>query len=390
MPVSITSQPMHATVKSRFPVRGPSLSILLSSIRDGLFVLDGEGRVTTMNRAAERLLGVRADAAVGSPAWEVIRHPELLACCMNFRAASNNDPYEFELFDERFGESRLIQLRMTALPQSGHVPGGMIAVLADVTREREVDRLKSEFISIAAHELRTPLTVILGYAELLREAEETGSFSTEERQQFIGQIMDKGESLTRIINTFLDLDLIEKRRPFHLEKTPSEIGEIIESALEPYRREAYLHRIEMTISPACPPIDVDRARMAQVMESLLSNAVKFSPSGGAIRIEVDVFGEEVEISVQDEGVGMSATEAGRMFDRFYRADNSATAVGGLGLGLSLARAIVEAHGGRIWVESAPRKGTKVFFTLPRNPISQVAGMRERMAMANTDADVDRQ
>ena len=343
------------------------LSVTLRSVTDGLVALDGEGRITLMNPSAERLLHTSAAEAVGEHARKVIRDAELLSrCVMLPTSEANTDSLELAMFDWHRQENRVIQARIATLPKTEGQRGGVIVTFFDVTRDREVERLKSEFVMTAAHELRTPLTAVLGYAELLEEGAKTGLFTASQRLEFISQILEKGDVLIQIIDDLLDLGRIEGGRPLLLEKSVCEVARLIEGAIDHYRRETRLHCFKMKLTPPDLQVKVDKTRISQVLDNLLTNAIKYSPAGGTILVEGQAVADEIWISVTDEGIGMTEEQTERVFEKFYRADVSTTAVRGLGLGLCVAKGIVEAHGGRIWVKSAPQRGTTVVFTLPHD------------------------
>lgn len=237
-----------------------------------------------------------------------------------------------------------------------------IVILSDVTRERELDQLKSEFIATAAHELRTPLTSIMGFTELLLNDKD---LDQSRRDELLGIVYQKTEVLENIVNDLLDLGRVESGRVIHLEKKPEDICALIASAVEAYRQEFRNRRFDFDWPEVgSGKILVDAGKIGQVMENLLSNAVKFSPGGGVINVSGSAFDREVTIAVRDEGIGMNPQQVARVFDKFYRVDGSHTAVPGLGLGMAIAKGIVEAHGGRIQVESKKGAGTTVTFTLP--------------------------
>jgi len=343
------------------------LSVTLQSVTDGLVALDGEGRITLINPAAERLLHTTAGEAGGEHARNVIHDAKLLSRCLNLLTnEAGTDTLEMAMFDGQRQENRMIQVRLAALPKTEGKRGGVIATFFDVTRDREVERMKSEFVMTAAHELRTPLTAILGYAELLEEGAKTGLFTGSQRLEFISQILEKGDVLIQIIDDLLDLGRIEGGRPLLLEKSVCEVARLIEGAIDHYRRETRRHCFKMKLTPPDLQVAVDKTRISQVLDNLLTNAIKYSPAGGTILVEGQAVADEIRISVTDEGIGMTREQAERVFEKFYRADASTTAVRGLGLGLCVAKGIVEAHGGQIWVNSAPRQGTTVVFTLPHD------------------------
>jgi len=237
-----------------------------------------------------------------------------------------------------------------------------IVVFNDITREREIDRLKSEFISTAAHELRTPLASVKGFAELLLEEK---SFDEAQRDEFLGIIYEKSEVLEHIIDDLLDISRVESGRMIHIEKKPCDLRAQIASSVHAYQREFRQRRIELDWPDQGPEkIPFDPYKIEQVMENLLSNAVKFSPPDRPIRVSGRFTEQEVTISVKDEGIGIAPKDLLRIFDKFYRADSSDTAVPGMGLGMGIAKGIVEAHGGRMEVQSTPGQGTTVSFSLP--------------------------
>ena len=261
-------------------------------------------------------------------------------------------------------ETRMIQARTSPVRGSDGAGAGTVTLLRDVTREQMVDRMKNEFISIAAHELRTPLTAVLGYAELLADEPIRGPFSPAQKQEFIGQILNRAEALERIINDLLDVGRIETGRPVIVEKVDCDLTELIRKAVAPYRVESRKHAFVLNL-PAQPLVTaLDPGKIGQVLDNLLSNAVKYSPAGGTIHIDCLTPTAGISVSIADEGIGMTPEQMEHMFDKFYRADASNTAVGGLGLGMGIAKGIVEAHGGRIYVESRLGQGSRVTFELP--------------------------
>lgn len=236
-----------------------------------------------------------------------------------------------------------------------------IMVLNDVSRERELDRMKSEFIATAAHELRTPLTSVRGFAELLLQEND---FDEAEKHEYLTIVYEKTEVLERIIDDLQDLSRVASGRMIHLEMRPCSIRDLVLSAVDSYRKEFPNRHFDLGWPDNEPGETVaDPEKISQVLDNLLSNAVKFSPAESTVWVDGTVTYGELRISVQDEGSGMGQDQVGRAFDKFYRADSSDTAPAGLGLGLAIAKGIIQAHGSAIWVESKPGKGTRVSFTL---------------------------
>lgn len=236
----------------------------------------------------------------------------------------------------------------------------------EVERQKalQFDRMKSEFISTAAHELFTPLATIKGYVELLMSEEYQARLPEEERKAFLSIILDKSDALERIIDDMLELSRSENGQLLSMSVERDDIVPLVADITDSYRHRFPSHRFELALPGGLPPLPFDRIRISQVLGNLLSNAVKYSAVGSAVSVSGQVREKELLFQVQDEGIGMSDEQVQRVFDKFYRADTSDTAKGGLGLGMTIARAIVEGHGGAIWVASTPGRGTTVSFTLP--------------------------
>ncbi len=227
------------------------------------------------------------------------------------------------------------------------------------------DQLKSEFISIAAHELNTPLATILGYVELMRHTKESGPIPVEKSEEYLEMIDDKAEAMSRIINDLLDISQIEGGHNLSLDKQPKPICKLLTNVLENFKQNSPNHQFSLQFDDGIPEIlTIDAGRIVQILENLLSNAVKYSPAGGTVELLATAKGEQLKLVVIDHGIGMSSEQLNRIFEKFYRADNSNTSIQGLGLGMSIVREIVEAHGGQIRVDSAPTSGTKVTLLIP--------------------------
>ncbi|MCC7451936.1 MAG: PAS domain S-box protein [Anaerolineae bacterium] len=246
-------------------------------------------------------------------------------------------------------------------------PEGIIFASRDITRRKqaerelkELNRLKTEFLSTAAHELRTPLTSIRGFSEILL----TRQLDDPRKQRYLSLINEQSTHLGTIIDDLLDVSRLEAKRNLALTLEPIYLPDLINHVVAPFAESSGEHRIQIEGFEVCPPLNGDPFRLAQVVKNLLSNAVKYSPSGSLIQIQARVLPECVEISVQDQGVGMTAEQQAHLFEKFYRADASNTAISGTGLGLAISKLIVELHGGKIWAESQYGVGTTFYFTLP--------------------------
>ena len=249
----------------------------------------------------------------------------------------------------------------------------ILLVIRDITTEKaaeqaliEMDQIKSEFISTAAHELNTPLSTMMGYTEFLRNPEEFGHFTDEQKNDFISEIYDNGEALSRIITDLLDIGRIERGDPIPLVLQENDFMEVLSKKVKSFMTHNSSHNFHLDLPSDSikPVLMIDRHRINQVLENLLSNAVKYSPEGNEITINGRERKGGWEVRIEDQGIGMNAEQLSRIFDKFYRADTSNTAVSGLGLGMSVVKRVIEAHGGSIRIKSVEGQGTTVIFNLP--------------------------
>ena len=251
-----------------------------------------------------------------------------------------------------------------ALRQRGFARELEDKVAAATERLREIDRAKSEFLSVVSHELRTPLTALQGFSELLL----TRAVPPARAERFLRHLHTEARRLGRIVGELLDLSRIESGRAQALRREAVALDELIEANVELFAAEHARHRFEWTPGPQPARITGDRDALDRVLKNLMSNAVKYSPRGGAVRISAgpapDAVGM-VEVAVEDEGIGIPADALPRIWDKYVRVASPETASArGLGLGLSLVRSLVEAHGGRVDVESRPGHGSRFRVVLP--------------------------
>lgn len=332
---------------------------IIRSIAEGLIVTDADRRLALMNRAAEELLGVRGRAVLGLPIKQVLADAGSDAQALE--QLEKGEKFDLEVSSESSRHLRTIQVsRSDILDREGR-DTGLVIVLQDVTRAREIERMKSEFVSIAAHELRSPLTSIIGFTELLLGNPDR---DPDGQQDLLETIKRQALALAEIINTLLDISRIESGQDIHLKKEKATVADIFSLTAPFIRINAEKIRFQVTPAEESTVLFVDREKIRQVLENLLTNAVKYSPGGGTIRLGGKPVDGNYLFSVADQGIGMTAEQVERVFDKFYRADTSDTAVGGIGLGMNIVRSIIEAHGGKIWVESHVGLGTTVRFTLP--------------------------
>jgi signal transduction histidine kinase len=242
-------------------------------------------------------------------------------------------------------------------------PGGEIVrleIAIDITDRKDLEILKEQLVSAVSHEMRTPLTAILGYTEYLRDHQ----VPAEEVAGSLDTIYREAERLSTLIDTFLQLQRFLDRR-VELHAAPVAVSELFDRIAELFRYARLTHPISIQYPPGLPPVRGDSELLDRVLENLVTNAIRYSPDGGAVTLAAERQGEELILSVTDQGIGLSAAQLQQVFERFYRADNSdRRRVGGTGLGLSLAREIVELHGGRIWADCMQGGGCRFSFSLP--------------------------
>ena len=337
---------------------------ILASVADGVIVVGEDRRLRVINAVAERFLGFDARNLLGLPFTRLFVDPELRSQVGTVVRSLRQQAGSFDLrLPVRKGQfPRVVQVMTSHLTHEDGTPAGIVALLHDVSKEREIDRVKSEFISTAAHELRTPLSVVLGYAELIPESP-PDSFTETERRQFVEEIFKKGVSLSRIVDDLFDISRIEAGLPLPLEVSDSDIDAIVTDVVRRFVASSPGHAIRTDLR--CGTVlPCDEGKMVQVLENLVSNAVKYSPDGGVIRVVTECQGPWCTLYIQDHGIGMTPEEVDKVFDKYYRADSASTAIGGLGIGMSIVKAIVEKHGGKIHLSSRPGEGTLVTIQVP--------------------------
>ncbi|APG28633.1 hypothetical protein A7E78_12725 [Syntrophotalea acetylenivorans] len=341
---------------------------IIKSTADGFIVTDPRNHhIELINDSAREFLQGGPQSLVGQPVAYVVEDEGLLRQVQEIY--SEHAPpllqTDIRLSKSTAAKGRIVQARTSLMRNKQGRVNGALTVLRDVTRERELDRMKAEFMSMAAHELRTPLTAILGYSELCLNPEEFGGFNGAQQKEFIAEINDKAEVLAKLVNDLLDISRLEAGKPLPLNIEKVAIEPMLTKLVKRYRLLAPKHLFEVDLSGDLPEfVPADGERLEQVLENLFSNAVKYSLEGSLIRVGGERVNGYCQISVIDQGIGMTSEQEDRVFDKYYRADCSDTAARGIGLGMSIAREIVEQHGGAIWLESATGVGTRVTFTVP--------------------------
>jgi len=335
---------------------------VIRSIAEGLVVVNSEGKVIMMNPAAEKLLDTQKKEKIGKNLTDGIKEEQLISL---IKSSPEDEGKEIEFSSREDETKKILRASSAVIEDENGKTVGMVSVLSDITKQKELDRMKSSFVSSVSHELRTPLVAIDKSVSLIL-SKSTGPIS-ETQEQFLQIAKRNLKRLSRLINDLLDLSKLEAGR-MQLERKSSSIKDIINESMDTFNTWAQTKSvtIEEKIENNLPPINIDPSRIIQVLTNLIGNAIKFTPKGGAIVIKAsndDSYA--VKISVADTGTGIGKEDLDKIFDKFYQTgERGTTDISGTGLGLSICKEIVELHGGKIWVESEKGYGAKFIFTLP--------------------------
>ncbi|MGA9783676.1 MAG: PAS domain S-box protein, partial [Terracidiphilus sp.] len=347
--------------------------LILEAVGDGICGIDLEGRLTFINEAGARALGYQPEQLTGRDVHEVIHHshadgtPYSRATSPILQGMRRQESVHMrdEVFWRADGSSIPVEYTASPLIEDGRVTG-MVVAFQDISERRRLEKMKDEFISTVSHELRTPLTSLRASLGLLSSG--TLEKRPEKQRQMVEMAIVNCDRLVRLVNDILDFDKVEKGR-LPLRRVPVEAVELLRRAADIAQMAASNARLRLRIEAVPALVTADEDRVLQVLNELVSNAIKFSPPETLIRLSAQPTGEnEVCFGVEDQGQGIAPEKLEHIFNRFQQGDASdSRALGGTGLGLALCRSIVEQHGGRIWAESTPGSGSRFLFTLPGQP-----------------------
>ncbi len=335
------------------------LKTVFNCIEGAVLVTNREGKVVLHNPAAVSVLDLTAEPVVGRPVSQVIRNPDAAEMI-------NNVTNDLVAVTREFEPGTLSRLHLRACCAPVHTATGKIfgsvTVFEDVTNQKQLEQLKSEFVSMLAHELRAPLTAI----EQMIHAARSSTTAQERRSHFMGRIQERTRGLLRMIDNLLNLSRMDAGSAvFTLEPAPGD--EILAEVVELMRPRADEKKLGLVHTSAGNRwwVNVDREQIRGVLTNILDNAIKYTPEGGEVNVSADRKGGLAIIRIADTGIGISPEDLSHIFDRFFRVKGGATrGIAGSGLGLSLAKRIVEAHRGHIDVESQPGRGTTFKVSLP--------------------------
>jgi len=330
---------------------------ILANIADGIVAVDRDGRVVLWNAAAERITGVSGAEALG-------REPSQL---LHRRLESPGDAPAGDrvISIGRANEEVWLSVTEAVMRDPAGDVLGRIFAFRDISGDLAVEQLKSEFVWAVSHELRTPLTSIYGFAETMLRSDI--AFGDEERKTFLGYIASEAERLTKTVDRLLDVARLDTGElPLHLAPTDlrTVVSEVVAGATQAAPAESHAFVLELP-----DPLEAvaDREKLGQILGQLVDNALKYSPGGGTVTISGRREGEAVQLLVRDEGLGIPRGEEERIFRKFYRGSGREGRLSGTGLGLFIARGLVTAMGGRIWVDSSEGAGSTFAIELPGVP-----------------------
>ena len=349
-------------------IEAKKFKLAVDSASDHIIITDATGLILYANKAVEKITGYSFAEVVGKQTdqlWGSHRTKDLQAKIKV--AISSGETFKGEANNTRKdGTPYITQLSVSSVTDEKGEILFLVEIERDITKEKEVDQMKSEFISLTSHQLRTPLTGIRWFTEILLHNQEKNLSA--EQLGFIQQISDSNQRMIKLVNDILDISHIETGRKFEIKKEMMSMNDVIKEILT--ENISLIKSKNLQIENKIPDslkVWADVMHTKQVWQNLISNATKYTPENKKITIYVETSKKTTEniFAIKDEGIGIPEQQKGRLFEKFFRADNAATQdPNGTGLGLYIARELVRAQGGEMWLETKENKGTTFYFSLP--------------------------
>jgi len=340
--------------------------VVINSLADGLLVFDSENKLLMINPPAENFFSIKAKEIIGNSILELTKFPNLRAL-INLLGVKIKGIFRKEL---TISENLIIEVSAVPMIIKGEKLGTSV-ILHEITREKMVERIKTEFVSLAAHQLRTPLSAIKWTLKMLLDGD-LGEI-TKEQRGFLDKTYQSNEKMIGLINDLLNITRIEEGRYLY-KPTLADFENIVHFVINSYREEIARKKIVLDFQKPktkLPGITIDIEKMRLAVQNLLDNAVRYTPPRGRITILLEIIKfhnrdeKEISFSIKDTGIGIPKDQQPRVFTKFFRGANvMRMETEGTGLGLFIAKNIIEAHGGKIWFESEEGKGTTFYFNLP--------------------------
>ncbi len=325
------------------------LDSTLSNIQDGVILLDAERKILLINPAARKVFGLGFSDLTGQPVTNVVSNDDFFEMLNSIR----ENPLKHH--EMTFDDGRVFNTQYVPIPEIGSV-----ITFEEITHLKMLDRLKSDFIHTISHDLRSPLTAIMGYVELLGRV---GPLN-DQQKLFVGHVQNSAQNITTLINDLLDLGRIEAG--FDTRKDEVGFDKIVQYTLDNVNQQIVekSQTLRVAIDKNLPPLRGNPIRLRQLVDNLIVNAVKYTPHGGSLTVNIRHDNDQVIFEVIDTGLGIPLADQPHIFEKFYRASNTPKNAPGTGLGLAIVKSIVESHDGRIWLESAVGQGSKFVVVLP--------------------------
>jgi PAS domain S-box-containing protein len=339
------------------------LETVFNSIHDSVMILDEDNLVILVNPAMCRAFGLDEKEAIGQPVLNVIKHPDLQALITSNEDSNDSDPLHHH--EISFPDGRVGSAQFTTIPDIGFA-----VTMQDITYLKEVDRVRNEVVHTVSHDLRSPLTSVIGYTELITRA---GTLNDSQRE-FLGRIQESVQHITTLINDLLDIGSIEAGLDTRREWVQMEV--ILRYTMDMLQGQIKSKHIKvhMNVGPSLPAVRANPVRLRQVLDNVVGNAIKYSNNEGEVTVNLNAEGDQVILQVSDNGPGIPIQDQAHIFDKFYRGQNMDKQQGS-GLGLAIVKSIVDAHQGRIWVESNVGQGSSFFIVMPVNSQPPVASKK---------------
>jgi len=345
--------------------KSDELEAVLTGIGDAVIVVDPKLRLQMMNPVAAKIFGIVAVPEPGVRLPDIVDQPELVALAQETLSGQDAPQIQEIVLADEGDRTKIYQAMASAImAASGHVRGAVM-VMRDVTQQREIEQMKSDFLSVVSHELRTPLHSIKGFVDIILMGK-TGEINDLQRD-FLTTVKESSTNLQRLIDDLLEFSRMEAGQ-IKLRAADVSLWGLVDRVAEqlsPLAQQGNLGLVN-AVEESIDLIEADPMRIEQVLTNLMTNAIKFTPAGGTVTVSARDIGDEIEVSVRDTGIGIAEDELPRVFERFYQVDSSASrSYRGAGLGLTICEFIVEYHHGSIRAESTLGEGSTFLFTLPK-------------------------
>ncbi len=333
------------------------LASVLENMTDGVISTDRKGRVSLINDSALQMLNVTNDLVLNRPIASILGIDDKYSF-EELIQMKESIPLDFSTQEQTY----ILRATISVTQRETGFVNGLIVVLHDNTEQEKIDMERREFVSNVSHELRTPLTTMRSYLDALAD----GAWQNEEiAPKFLGVTQNETERMIRLVNDLLKLSRMDSKE-YELNKEWVEFNRFFNAVIERFEfSKSQNVRFTRNLYSSSLFVEIDTDKLTQVLDNIISNALKYSPDGGEVRFGVTVSGDYIKVMISDDGMGIPKSNVNRIFDRFYRADRARSrALGGTGLGLAIAKEMIVAHSGDIWAQSEEGKGTTIFFKLP--------------------------